>query len=66
MTEPFTIPDTPSKSVGASASGNAIISQVEVPIILTNLPEPTPAPMAPTWASKAPTAIGIPCGIPNF
>ena len=40
------------------------MSHVEVPMILTNFPGFTLAPIAPTCASRAPTEIGIPGGKP--
>ena len=40
-------------------------SQVLVPMIFTSVPGPMPAPTAPMWASKAPTATGTPAGRPT-
>ena len=46
--------------------GATIMSQVLVPMIFTSVPALMPAPTAPMWASKAPTATATPAGRPTF
>ncbi len=66
MIEPGTMPHRPGMSGSASASGATIMSQVLVPMIFTSVPGLMPAPTAPVWASKAPTATGTSGGSPTL
>ena len=51
-------------SASCCPAGTTIMSHVLVPMILTSVPGAMPAPTPPRWASKAPTATGIPAGRP--
>ena len=64
--EPGTMPHRPGMSGKRSSNGATIMSQVLVPMIFTSVPGRMPAPTAPMWASKAPTATGTPAGRPTF
>src|SRR6476660_4197504 len=62
--DPGTIPQRPGMSGRDWERGAVIISQVEVPMILTRVLGWIPAPMAPMWASMAPTVTGVFWGRP--
>ena len=65
-TEPSTMPQRP----GMSASGSVARPDADVAGAraddLDELARATPEPTAPRWASKAPTATGMPAGRPSF
>ncbi len=63
--EPGTMPHRPGMSASLWSIGATIMSQVLVPMILTSVPGLMPAPTAPAWASKSPTATGRPGGSPT-
>ena len=64
--EPGTMPQRPGMSGSWLSIGATIMSQVLVPMIFTSVPALMPAPTAPMWASKAPTATATPAGRPTF
>ena len=64
MTEPSTCPQMPRTQNGGF--GATRMSQVLVPMILTRTPGRIPAPTAPAWQSKRPTATTTFSETPSF